>query len=237
MALRRKSKDGGTARRTERKAVRKRKTAQVRAAFTMTRRSDPKMLPIVLGIVLAVLLAFVLIGFLVGHPIYFSILGLLAAAAAGTIVFSRRAQAAAFGQVEGQPGAAAAVLQSMRGDWRVTPAVEVTRTSDLVHRVVGRPGVILVAEGGTRTRELLIAQGKKVRRVIGETPVYEVVVGDADQQVPLRKLSSHLTKLPRNLKPAQVNTIDARLKAINLTVPMPKGPLPKGLKMPRGKMR
>jgi len=212
----------------------------VRAAFQLTRKNDPKMLPLVLGATVAVLAAFVLLGILLHHPIYFSIIGVLLSLMAATIVFGRRASAAAFTQIEGQPGAAAAVLQSMRGNWRVTPVVAVNpRGRDLVHRVVGRPGIVLVGEGSpVRVASLMSQERKKVGRVAADTPVYEVQAGDEDGQVPLRKLQTHLAKMPRNLKPAQVNAIEARMRALGgATVPIPKGPLPKSGKIPRGKMR
>ncbi len=212
----------------------------MRAAFQLTRKNDPKMLPLVLGATVAVLAAFVLLGILLHHPIYFSVIGVLLSLMAATIVFGRRASAAAFTQIEGQPGAAAAVLQSMRGNWRVTPVVAVNpRGRDLVHRVVGRPGIVLVGEGSpVRVASLMSQERKKVGRVAAETPVYEVQAGDEDGQVPLRKLQTHLAKMPRNLKPAQVNALEARMRALGgATVPIPKGPLPNSGKIPRGKMR
>lgn len=196
------------------------------------------MLPLVIGTALGVLLVFELLGILLHHPIYFAVIGVMLALMAATIVFGRRAATAAFAQVEGQPGAAAAVLQSMRGNWRVTPVVAVNpRSRDLVHRVVGRPGIVLVGEGSpARVAQLLSQERKKVARVAADTPVYEVQAGDEDGQVPLRKLQTHLAKMPRNLKPAQVNAIEARMRALGgATVPIPKGPMP--TRIPRGRMR
>lgn len=227
----------GRSARRERTAGR---TAQLRAAFTLTRQNDAKMLPLVLGTALGVLAIFVLVGILIGHPIYFTVIGFLISVMAATIVFGRRAATAAFAQVEGQPGAAAAVLQSMRGNWRVTPVVAVNpRGRDLVHRVVGRPGIVLVGEGSpSRVGQLMNQERKKVARVATDTPVYEVQAGDEDGQVPLRKLQTHLAKLPRNIKPAAVNALDARMRALGgATVPIPKGPMPKGGRVPRGRMR
>jgi hypothetical protein len=141
-----------------------------------------------------------------------------------------------YAQVEGQPGAAAAVLQTVRGNWRVTPAVGFTREQDLVHRVVGLPGVILVGEGNpTRTRTLITTEKKKLSRFIGDTPVYDVMVGDAEGQIALKALQRHLMKLPRNIKPAKVNDLDRKLKAMAPALPIPKGPMP--TRVPRGKQR
>jgi len=61
-----------------------------------------------------------------------------------------------------------------------------------------------------------------------------VQAGSEEGQIPLRKLTRHLMKLPRNITPGQVSEVDKRLKAIgSLNLPIPKGPLPKGIKMPR----
>ena len=116
---------------------------------------------------------------------------MITGALAALIIFGRRAQGSAYRQVEGQPGAAAWVLEGMRGDWRVTSGVAGTAQMDAVHRVLGRPGVILVAEGvPSRVRGLLAQEKKKVARIVGDTPIYDIVVGDGEGQVPLRKLSS-----------------------------------------------
>lgn len=213
------------------------KFAQIRVAFTMTRKADPKMLPLVAGVFVLTLALFVLVGVLIGHPVYLTIVGLLFAMVATAAVFGKRVQRTAFSSVEGQLGAAAAVLTNMRGNWRVTPAVGFTKEQDLLHRVVGRPGVVLVSEGAAnRTRGLVVAEKRRLARVIGETPLYDVSVGDGPGQVPLRELEKHFLRLPRNIKPAQVNVVDQRLKALGqAALPIPKGPMP--TRVPRGRAR
>ena len=207
---------------------------QVKQAFSVTRASDPKVLPLLLATFFGVLLLFVAIGLVIDRPFILGFVGLLFALLATTFVFGRRVQATAYSQVEGQLGAAAAVLGNMRGDWRVTPAVAFSREQDLVHRVVGRPGIVLVAEGAAvRGRSLIVTEKKKLARFVGDTPVYEVLVGDGEGQVALRRLERHFLKLPRNIKGKQVNDLDRRLKAIGgATLPVPKGPMPRG-KVPR----
>jgi hypothetical protein len=181
----------------------------------------------------------VVAGIALNHPVYFSILGVLLAAVLTAFVFGRRVQRTAYRQVEGQAGAAAAVLQNMRGNWRVTPAVQFNREQDMVHRVVGRPGVILVGEGNpNRLRGLVVNEKRVLARIVGDTPIYDVVVGDGEGQVSLRELERHFLKLPRNIKPAMVNQLDGRLKAMRAAsgaMPIPKGPMP--TRVPRGKVR
>jgi hypothetical protein len=126
----------------------------------------------------------------------------------------------------------------MRGDWRVTPAVAFNRNQDLVHRVIGRPGVVLVGEGSSTPaiRQLMTDQKRRIGRVAPETPITELIVGEGDDQVPIRKLQSRMVKLPRTLKKAEVRAVEARMKALGgPNVPIPKGPVPQ--RIPRGKIR
>lgn len=212
------------------------KLAQIRAAFRMTRQADPKVGLYLALTGLGVLAVFVAIGFAADHPIYAAIIGIPFALLAATVVFGRRAERAAFSQIEGQPGAAAAVLNSLRRGWTVTPGVMVTRNQDVLHRAVGRPGVILVSEGApSRVTNLLAQERKKLARIVPDVPVYEMQAGDDEGQVPLRKLQRRIMKLPKTLRPAQVDEVERRLKAIGqMNLPIPKGPLPRGARMPRG---
>lgn len=226
----------GKAKKAATKASRRERVKQIRAAFTMTRQSDPRLVPLLLGAFLLPLVTLVGLGLLIGYLVYLVTLGVVFALVATVAVFGRRMQKTQYAQVEGQPGAAAAVLQTVRGNWRVTPAVGFTREQDLVHRVVGLPGVVLVGEGSPgRVRTLMSTEKKKLSRFIGDTPVYDVVVGDGEGQLGLKDLQRHLLKLPRNIKPAKVNELDRKLKAMAPALPIPKGPMP--TRVPRGKMR
>lgn len=212
---------------------------QLRTAFTLTKQSDPRLVPLLLAAFLGPFVLLLAIGLVLDEAFLLGVLGFLVGLLVTTIVFGKRVQKSAYAGVEGQPGAAAAVLQNMRGDWRVTPAVGFNRDQEMVHRVLGRPGVVLVAEGAHRgTKNLIAVEKKRVTKVIGETPVYDVLVGDGEGMVPLRGLEKHFLKLPRNIKPKQVNVLDVRLKALGgAALPIPKGPMPKGGKMPRPKVR
>jgi hypothetical protein len=205
----------------------------IKQAYSLTRKNDPRLPWIMLIWFVAVAAVVELIGILLGFPFLFLPLALITGALAALIIFGRRAQGSAYRQVEGQPGAAAWVLEGMRGDWRVTSGVAGTQQLDAVHRVLGRPGVILVAEGVPgRVRGLLAQEKKKVARVIGDAPIYDIVVGDDEGQVPLRKLSAHVMKLPRNLSAAEVNALGRRMSALGgARMPVPGGPMPGGKQM------
>jgi hypothetical protein len=149
-------------------------------------------------------------------------------------LFGRFAQRAQFAMIEGQPGAAAAVLQGMRGNWTVTPAVTANRNLDVVHRAVGRAGVVLVGEGApSRLAGLMAAEKKKTARVAHDVPIFEFQVGNEEGQIPVNRLQRKIMRLPRNLRPAAVSDLNYRLKALQPSMQMPKGPLPKGARQPR----
>ncbi|MFE0647603.1 DUF4191 domain-containing protein [Streptomyces sp. NPDC059534] len=215
---------------------------QIALTYKMTRKADPKVGLVVAGVGIVVLGALLAIGFLIGHPVYLGILGFVLALLAAAIVFGRRAERAAFAQMEGQPGAAAAVLQNVGRGWTTTPAVAMNRSQDVVHRAVGRAGIVLVAEGNpNRVKTLLAAEKKRMSRVVVDVPVTDIIVGDGEGQVPLKKVRTTMLKLPRVLSGPQVTAANDRLRAMGdlmSNMPLPKGPMPKGMRMPRGgKMR
>jgi Domain of unknown function (DUF4191) len=227
------------AEKTTQKPSRRQRFAQLRDAYKATAARDPKLPLFMVGAFVGIIALFVLVGLVVGYLIPFTVLGVIFATFGLLGVLYRRATKAGLAEIEGQSGAAAAVLQSMRGDWQITPAVAYNVSQDMVHRVVGKPGIILVAEGAaSRTKALLIQEKKRVSRVAAEVPVYEITVGDEDGQVPLRKLQNHILRLPRNLDGTAMSAVKQRLRALGAgQPPIPKGPMPKGGRVPRGKMR
>jgi hypothetical protein len=143
--------------------------------------------------------------------------------------------------MEGQPGAAAAALRMLRRGWKTDPAVAFTKQQDVVHRVVGPPGIVLIGEGNpNRLRQLLATERRKHERVAAETPIHEVVCGNGEGEVPLPKLAKHVQKLGRAVKPAEMTDILNRIKALDAnrsSIPLPKGPIPTSMKGLRGNLR
>lgn len=220
---------------------------QMRQAYQITKRSDRTIGLILLLTFLVVGGAFGALGyFLFGQGTIGLIITIVFALLTGTlgvlIVFGRRAEKAAYAQVEGQRGAAAGALQMLRRGWEVKPAIAFNKNQDVIHRVVGRPGIILVGEGNhNAVRGLIAAEVKKHSRVGGESvPVTGLIVGRGEGEIPLTKLVKHVQKLPKKIKPAQMTDVVYKLKALDAmrpAAPMPRGPVPTSMKGNRKAMR
>jgi hypothetical protein len=216
---------------------------QMAAVYTMTKKTDPRIGLILLGVFVVVAAVAFGIFFLVlpGSWVLSLLTALLLGLLATLIIFGRRAQKAQYAEIEGRPGAAAAVLGQLRRGWKVEPGIAFNKNQDLVHRVVGPPGIVLVGEGNQqRLRSLLANERRKHERVTSETPIFEVISGTGEGAVPVPKLSRHVTKLGRNIKPAEMTDVLQRLKALDANrsnIPIPKGPMPTSMKGARQNMR
>jgi Domain of unknown function (DUF4191) len=216
--------------------------------YKLTKKTDPQIgLWLIGAFVLAGAIGFAVFTLLPGKGLLSWVLSAVGALMFGLlaalILFGRRAQKAAYSQMEGQPGAAAAALRMLRRGWKTDPAIAFTKQQDVVHRVVGPPGIVLIGEGNpNRLRQLMASEHKKHERVAADAPVREVLVGNdaAAGQVPLQKLVRHVQKLGKDIKPAEMTDILNRLKALDAqrsAIPIPKGPLPTRMKGMRGNMR
>lgn len=203
---------------------------QLLDVFRMTRKADPAvvwwmllafLLPLLIGIVLAALAGTVL------GAILWVLLGATTALLAALIVMNRRAERAAYARMEGQQGAVGAVLRAtLRRGWRGSeiPVAVNPRTRDAVYRAVGRPGVVLIAEGPKgRTQRLVDEERRKVLRVAPNTPVSVLRVGTDDGAVRLGQINRNLGRLKGKLTRAEVLAVSNRLESLGGGVPVPKG--------------
>lgn len=215
---------------------------QLLQSYQIARRSDTRIGWILLGsFLLSGLAGFALMLLLFRGNLWLPIVfGVLTGTLTALTIFGRRAQNAALAQIEGQPGAAAAALGLLRKGWQTDPAIGVTRQQDVVHRLVGPPGIVLIGEGNpNRLKPLMVSERRRHERV-AEVTVHELYVGNAEGQVPLKKLVRTVSKLGKTLKPAQMTDVLARLRALDNSrpnVPMPKGPVPTSMKGMRGNLR
>src|SRR5689334_6337956 len=210
---------------------------QIGMVFSYTAKRDKLFVPLV---IVGVLVPLIAAGVAVALGLGWSWLGVgvLAALLAVMIILNLRSNKAMMAEMAGQPGAAASLIENMRGDWRVTPAVQYTGQFDMVHLVVGRPGVILIGEGSPqKVRQLLGQEKRRLAKVIGSAEMRDFIVGDGDGQVPLDKLRMTLMRLPKTISGKDVNALDKRLKALSARPQMPKGQIPKNMRPPKGAFR
>ena len=204
----------------------------IRDAYSVTKSVKPWIGLVLIATFLVVLAIGITLGFVFDHPVYGGFVTIPVAVLAAMFLFTRVAGSAACANIEGQIGAGASVLMAIRKGWTTTPAVAVNRQQDMVHRSVGRAGIVLTGEGGFAVRQMIQDEKKKAERFAPGVPITEVIVGDGDGQISIRKLQKHVTKLPKKLSAHQMREVRARLKAVGgLSMPIPKGPMPKGIKI------
>lgn len=211
----------------------------IRQTFRLTKEVDKFIGLILFTVFLVTTTPIILFGILTATSPFIQIisvsLGITIGLMMTVIVFGRRAESAAYAKIEGQPGAAAAILNTLKKGWIVTPAIALTKQQDLVHRVLGPVGVVLVGEGSAnRVAQLLQNEKIKTQRIAGEVPVITVIVGMQEGLVPYRKLVKHVKKLGKKISPKEVRQLRSKFGAVSSSpLPIPKGPMPKGLRVPR----
>lgn len=214
-------------RKVKEKKIRAPRFQTFRDAYNVTKVVKPWIPFALLGIFFATLLIGIAIGIALGHPLYFAFIFLPLSFLTTLLFFTRQAGTAAYSSIEGQMGAGASVLMAIRKGWTTTPAVAVARNQDMVHRSVGRAGIVLTGEGSQGVNQMLAEERKKTERFAPGVPITLVVVGEEKGQVPLRKLQKRLQKMPKKLTAHQMREVRARLKAVGgLSMPIPKGPMP-----------
>jgi hypothetical protein len=215
--------------------------AQIAQAYRIAKKKYPTIGLQLLGIFLVVGLVFGFVSWVWVHPVAGVISGILMGLLAAIAFFGRRVEKAAYAQVEGRPGAASAALQMLRRGWDVKQAVAFTRNQDVVHRVVGLPGIVLVGEGNPqRLRNLLAVERKKHARVAQDAAIHEIVAGDDVGSVPIPKLARHIQKLPKSITPGEMTALLQRMRALDAMrpqAPIPRGPVPTSAKGMRKSMQ
>ncbi|WP_027340927.1 DUF4191 domain-containing protein [Hamadaea tsunoensis] len=210
---------------------------QIGMVFQFTAKQDKLFIPLVAGAVIVPLLLTVVAVYFLGW--FWLPLGILLALLLVLVVLNLRSNSAMMNAIEGQPGAAAQILSSLRGNWRVKEQpVAFTVNNDFVHLAIGPAGVVLVGEGDPgRVKQMLGEQKRRLGKVIGSAPLYDYIIGDGEGQVPLRKLRNVLLRAPKNLSGKEINGIDRALTALYARPQMPKGGIPKEFRPPRSMMR
>jgi hypothetical protein len=205
---------------------------QMWQVFQMTRRYDSRAIWYIgAGIVLPILAGIALSLFASSGSIFTSVLWIVAGVFAGVLlallILGRRAERAAYSQIEGQPGAVGAVLRSsLKRGWRGSemPIAVNGKSQDAVYRAVGRGGVVLISEGPkSRTTKMIDEERRRVTKVLPNVPVTTISVGPDADAVPLHKISRSLSKIKPVLTKSEVLAVSNRLSSLGNPMPIPKG--------------
>ncbi|AWB81527.1 DUF4191 domain-containing protein [Corynebacterium yudongzhengii] len=212
---------------------------QMWQAFNILRKQDKKLIPLMLITLIGTMLVFFLIGLLWGGQWWMLVLGIPVGILLAVLVFTKRLEASMYDRMSGEKGAGGWALENLRNTvgvaWITKTGVAGTKQMDLVHRVVGNPGVVLVGEGNrNRLRPLMTQQARRIDKVLAGVPIHEVFIGEDEEkgEVPLKKLQRHMLKFPRNYRKNEVYSLSAKLEAIEVrgdaqTQGLPKGPMPR----------
>lgn len=199
---------------------------QINEVFQMTRRHDPMVVWLMLLSFLGVVAVSFLMGFLLENWITGLIIGIPLGLLAATLILSRRAERAAFAQIENQPGASGAALGTLKRGWITEdqPVAVNPRTQDAVFRAIGRPGVVLVSEGPThRVRPLVEAERKRLARILPNVTVHVIESGRGEGQVPISQIAKKMNKLDKELTKLEVSAVSKRISSLGNRLPIPKG--------------
>lgn len=212
--------------------------------FNLTRKSDKLLLPILLATLILPIAAGAVAAVAISAGsiltlILYIVTGILLAILLTLVVLGQRAERTAYQQISGQPGAVGAVLRSaLRRAWQASefPVAVNPRTQEAVYRAVGRPGVVLIAEGSkTKTKKMLEDERRAILRAVPEIPVHFVYVGPDSDSTPLHKLNRTLKSFKNSLRKAEVLAVSHRLNSLKNgpAMPIPKGMDPSKVRAPR----
>ena len=205
---------------------------QFKEAYTRTREVDPAVTWWMLGAALVPIALIALLGILTKLAWWAWLpLALVTGVLGAMLMLTRRVKGGMVKRYEGQPGSAEVALQLLnKKKFTYDMGIAATRQLDLVHRVIGPGGVLLIGEGSIgRVKPLLTSEARKHEQVAYGTPVTGIVLGKGEGQIPLGDLEKFIGKMPKALQPHQVAEVRQRLRALDAVrpkAPLPKGPMP-----------
>lgn len=214
---------------------------QLSDVFKMTRKQDKTLiLWMVLSFVIAVAVGIGL-GLLTGNWLTWLLISIPFGLLAALIVMNKKAERAAFAQIEGRPGAAGAALSNMGRGW-VVPEEPVSinaKTQDAIFRAVGRPGVVLVAEGDyQRAKKMAEKERKQMSRYLPNVEIRVVQVGKGPNEIELHEVKKTLKRMTKTLTKHEVRAVENRLVSLpSNKLPIPKGVDPNRMRPDRKAMR
>lgn len=195
---------------------------------------DPKAVPLAIFIgvaafvIITVLGVFISAGAFLGIVIWI-VLGIVTGYLSALLTLTRRANTAIFTKYANEPGRISLTVGTLtRRVYKGTnqPVAVNARTRDMVFRIVGPAGVVLLGEGiKNSTQQLLEDERRKVQRVASGVTVHTFFSSEDGQGVPLATLHKKVTKLKRTLTKNEIRAVQNRLAAMDSRggLPIPKG--------------
>ena len=208
--------------------------SQFRDQVKFLKDADPKALPV--GILFGSLMfVFITVGgaIITGLAFLGMVIWVVLAIVTGyltlLLTLTRRANSAIFKKYEDEPGRISITVGTLtRRRWKCSnqPVAINARTKDMVFRIVGPAGVVLMAEGSkTSARALLEDERRKVQRLASGVTVHTFYSSQDGEGIPLGQLHKKVAKLKRTLNRAEINAVQNRLASIDSRsgLPIPKG--------------
>ncbi|MFZ4117176.1 MAG: DUF4191 family protein [Rhodoluna sp.] len=208
--------------------------SQFREQVRFLKDADPKAVP--LGILFGSLmfLAILTVGVFISNfqflgIVIWAILAIVTGYLTLLLTMTRRANTAIFKKYENEPGRISITVGTLtRRKWKGTnqPVAINARTKDMVFRIVGPAGVVLMAEGNrTSAKALLEEERRKVQRLASGVTVHTFYSAQDGDGVPLGQLHKKVSRLKRTLNRAEIRAVQNRLASIDSRsgLPIPKG--------------
>lgn len=208
--------------------------SQFREQVKFLKEVDPKAMP--LGIFFGVLIFLVILvlgsivsGFAFLGIVIWAVLAIVTGYLTLLLTMTRRANSAIFKKYENEPGRISITVGTLtRRRWKGNnqPVAVNPRTKDMVFRIVGPAGVVLMAEGAkTSAKAMLEEERRKVQRLASGVTVHTFYSAQDGEGVPLGQLHKKISKLKRSLNRAEIAAVQNRLASIDSRsgLPIPKG--------------
>ena len=165
------------------------------------------------------------------------VIGVLGAVLVSMILLNRPAERLQLSQFEGQAGASMLILKNLlKRAFRGTeePVGVNPRTQDMVFRIIGAPGIVVIAEGNRNSVRSLVEEQRRIsQKIANGVPFHVVYVGKDEHSVRLADLGRHILRLKRTLNRREIKEANNRLSSMGLKLPIPKGIDPTKVRVPR----
>lgn len=218
--------------------------SNIKSIFKVAKMSYPWIGWAIAGIWIATILVFIGVAFYLQSGVFSWIMWIMFGITLGmlfaTLLLTNLATKSMYQQLDGKRGAVQAVLGQVKKGWIVEEEpVAVTKKQDIVYRLVGRPGIVLISEGPrARVNRMLGDEERKCKRVVKSAPITQIQIGDEEGQIKLAKLMKTLNKLPKQITKHEVPAISQRLSSLKAKgIGLPKGIDPAKAKINRRMLR